>query len=177
MITETSNKRAFDRPVRIAQRSPSGALQRGLGTSLRAYCAVFLSAAASLAILFGGHLAATEKICRVVDEDVNKTDRSGALAPYLTRTVYPANDSTTPTGPGDCVVEAEVSPRLDSGAQLILLLDDKAGGAPQSSPKWQLINVFRGAQRLQVVRVSEMGAAQSQSTEHTVYVSRPKVNR
>ena len=80
-------------------------------------------------------------------------------------------------GPGDFVVEAEVSPGLDSGEQLILLLDGETVGAPQAVPRWQLTNVFRGAHRLQVVRVRETGAAQSQSTEHTVYVMRPTVNR
>ena len=80
-------------------------------------------------------------------------------------------------GPGDFVVRAEVSPNLDSKEQLNLLLDGAAVGAPQSVPRWQLTNVFRGAHRLQVVRVRETGAAQSQSTEHTDYVIRPAVNR
>ena len=80
-------------------------------------------------------------------------------------------------GPGDFVVEAEVSPRLDSKEQLILLLDGAAVGAPQSVPRWQLTNVFRGAHRLQVVHVREAGAAQSQPTERKDYVIRPTVNR
>ena len=80
-------------------------------------------------------------------------------------------------GPGDFMVEAEVSPGLNNEERLILLLDGEAVGAPQSFPQWQLTNVFRGAHRLQVVRVRKTGAAQSQSTEHTVYVMRPSVNR
>jgi len=110
-------------------------------------------------------------------ENAIKTDQADAKASYVTRIVSPANESTIPMGPGDFVVEAEVSPGLDSEEQLILLLDGAAVGAPQSVPRWQLTNVFRGAHRLQVVRVSETGAAQSQSTEHTVYVMRPSVNR
>jgi len=110
-------------------------------------------------------------------ENAIKTDQADAKASYVTRIVSPANESTIPMGPGDFVVEAEVSPGLDSEEQLILLLDGAAVGAPQSVPRWQLTNVFRGAHRLQVVRVRETGAAQSQSTEHTIYVMRPTVNR
>ena len=110
-------------------------------------------------------------------EDVNKTDRPDAEASYVTRIVSPANESTIPMGPGDFVVEAGVSPGLENEEKLILLLDGVAVGASQSFPRWQLTNVFRGAHRLQVVRVSKTGAAQSQSTEHTVYVMRPTVNR
>lgn len=110
-------------------------------------------------------------------ENAIKTDQADAEASYVTRIVSPANESTIPMGPGDFVVEAEVSPGLDSEEQLILLLDGAAVGAPQSVPRWQLTNVFRGAHRLQVLRVRETGAAQSQSTEHTIYVMRPTVNR
>ena len=110
-------------------------------------------------------------------ENVVKTDQPDAEASYVTRIVYPANESTIPMGPGDFVVEAKVYPSLDSEEQLILLVDGKAVGAPQSFPRWQLTNVFREAHRLQVVRVSETGGAQSQSIEHTLYVMRPTVNR
>ena len=110
-------------------------------------------------------------------ENAIKTDQADAEVSYVTRIVSPADESTIPMGPGDFVVEAEVSPGLDNGEQLILLLDGEAVGAPQSFPRWQLTNVFRGAHRLQVVRASETGATHSQSTEHTVYVMRPTVNR
>ena len=110
-------------------------------------------------------------------KSADKTDLYDALAAYFTRIVSPQDESTIPMGPGDFVVEAEVSPGLDNEEQLILLLDGETVGAPQSFPRWQLTNVFRGAHRLQVVSVSETGAAQSQSTEHTVYVMRPSVNR
>jgi len=198
----------------LARRDPVGARKRDLDTSLRALCTLFLCAAGSLAALFWGHLAASEKIYKVIDEEgnvtftdtppndadaivepksnlgtnttpavatapegVDKTGRPDALAPYATRMVYPASESTIPMAPGDFVVEAKVSPRLDSGEQLILLLDGEAVGTPQSSPKWQLTKFFRGAHRLQVVRVNETGAAQSKSTEHTVNIMRPTVSR
>ena len=214
MIEETSDKRAVDRPARLAQRSPSGALHRYPGTPSRARYAVCLSAAASLAILFGVHLVAAEKIYMVVDEDGNvtftdtppndadavvgphsipgttissavstapisadKTDLYDALAAYLTRIAFLSSESTIPMGPGGFVVGAEISPSLDSGEQLILLLDGETVGAPQAVPRWQLTNFFRGAHRLQVASVSETGVAQSKSNEHAVYIMRPSVNR
>ena len=119
----------------------------------------------------------TTRAVTTAPESAVKTDQADAEASYVTLIVSPTNESTIPMGPGDFVVEAEVSPGLDSEEQLILLLDGEAVGDPQSVPRWQLANVFRGAHRLQVVRVSETGAAQSQSTEHTVYVMRPSVNR
>ena len=94
-------------------------------------------------------------------ENAVKTDQADAEASYVTRIVSPANESTVPMGPGDFLVEAEVSPGLDNEEQLILLLDGEAVGAPQSFPRWQLTNVFRGAHQLQAVRVGKTGAAQS----------------
>ena len=109
--------------------------------------------------------------------DADRTNRPDALAPSVTRIVYPTSESTISMGPGDFLIESEVSPSLVSLEQLILLLDGEAVGTPQSSPKSQLTNVFRGAHRLQVVRVSETGETESQSTEHAVYIIRPTVNR
>jgi hypothetical protein len=205
---------AFDGRSRLVRCEPARALRRDFGNALRARYARFLFTAGLLAAHFEGHVAAAEKIYKVVDEEGNvtftdtspndadaivephsilgtnttpaaatapenvvKTDQPGAEASYVTRIVSPANESTTPMGPGDFVVGAEVSPSLVSKLQLIPLLDGAAVGAPQSVPRWQLTNVFRGAHRLQVVRVRETGAAQSQSTEHTDYVMRPAVNR
>ena len=184
MILETSDIPAFDERAWLARRDPVGARKRDLDTSLRALCTLFLCAAGSLAALFWGHLAASEKIYKVIDEEGNvtftdtppndadaiveshsivytnttpavatapenviKTGPPDAEAFYVARIVSPANESTITRGPADFVIEAELSPRLDSEEQLILLIDGAAVGAPQSSPRWQLTNVFRGAHR------------------------------
>ena len=214
MTSNTSDTLTFDDRSKLFRREPAGALKRDFGTASRTRYAQFLLTAGLLATLCEGHVAAAEKIYKVVDEEGNvtftdtppndadaivephsilgtnttpavatapedavKTDQAEAKASYVTRIVSPADESTIPMGPGDFVVEAEVSPGLDNVEQLILLLDGEAVGAPQSFPRWQLTNVFRGAHQLQVVRVSETGAARSQSTEHKVYVMRPSVNR
>lgn len=96
---------------------------------------------------------------------------------YVTRITHPANEATIPMGPGDFIVEAETAPGLESGEQLILMLDGTPVSAPQLSPTWQLSNVFRGAHRLQVIRLNKAGEALNESPEHTVYVMRPTVNR
>ena len=219
MISKTSDIVAFDDPShddrsQLVRREPARALKRDFGTTSRTRYTQFLLTVGLLAALLEGHVAAAEKIYKVVDEEGNvtftdtppndadaivephsilgtnttpavatapenaiKTDQADAKASYVTQIVSPTDESTIPMGPGEFVVEAEVSPGLDNGEQLILLLDGEAVGAPQSFPRWQLTNVFRGAHQLQVVRVGKTGAAQSQSTEHTVYVMRPSVNR
>lgn len=103
--------------------------------------------------------------------------RPDKVVPYVTRIAHPANEATIPMGPGDFIVEAEIAPGLESGEQLILILDGTPVSAPQLSPTWQLSNVFRGAHRLQVVRLNKAGEALNESPEHTVYVMRPTVNR
>ena len=192
MISKISDIVAFNGRSRLVRCEPARALRRDFGTASRARYARFLFTAGLLAAHFEGHVAAAEKIYKVVDEEGNvtftdtppndadatvephsilgtnttpavetvpenvvKTDQPGAEASYVTRIVSQANESTRPMGQGDFVVEAEVSPSLDSKEQLILLLDGAAVGAPQSVPRWQLTNVFRGAHRLQVVRVRE----------------------
>lgn len=106
-----------------------------------------------------------------------QTTRPDEVTQFVTRITRPASGSTIPMGPGDFIVQAEIAPGLESGEQLILMLDGKPVSAPQPSPTWQLSNVFRGAHRLQVVRLTKAGEALSESPEHTVYVMRPTVNR
>jgi len=106
-----------------------------------------------------------------------QTTRPDEVTQYETHITRPASGSTIPMGPGDFIVQAEITPGLESGEQLILMLDGTPVSAPQLSPTWQLSNVFRGAHRLQVVRLSKAGEALSESPEHTVYVMRPSVNR
>ena len=181
MISKTSDIRAFDARSRLVRREPAGALKRDFGNASRTRYAQFLFTAGWVAARCAGHLIAAETIYKGVDEEGNvtftDTPPNDAEASYVTRIVSPANESTIPMGPGDFVVEAGVSPGLENEEKLILLLDGVAVGASQSFPRWQLTNVFHGAHRLQVVHVSKTGAAQSQSTEHTVYVMRHTVNR
>jgi hypothetical protein len=80
-------------------------------------------------------------------------------------------------GPGNFAVQAAFSPRLAPGEALQLLLDDEPVGALQRSANWQLINVYRGEHRLQVVRLDESGRQLDTSAASTVYVMRPTVKR
>ena len=64
----------------------------------------------------------------------DKTDLYDALAAYLTRIAFLSSESTIPMGPGGFVVGAEISPSLDSGEQLILLLDGETAGARRPFP-------------------------------------------
>ncbi|GIR70243.1 MAG: hypothetical protein CM15mP74_14940 [Halieaceae bacterium] len=76
-------------------------------------------------------------------------------------------------GPGDFVVEAEVS-LVSTVRNSSSFCSMAQRSAPHSHSLDGNSPTFSWAHRLQVVRVSETGAAQSQSTEHTVYVMRPR---
>ena len=185
MISETCDNRGCRRLARLARLEPAGAVERDPSTTLRVLCTILPRASGLPATLSGGHVVdfgthvilSTNNTPAVATAPgaADKTGRPDALAPYVTRIACPASVPIIPMGPGDFLVEAKVSPRLDSGEQL--RLRGEAVGTPQSLSIWQLTNVFRGAHRMQVVRITETRVAQSKSTEHKVYFMRPTVNR
>ena len=73
MISKTSDILAFDDRSRLVRREPAGALKRDFGTASRTRYAQFLLTAGWVAALCAGHLAAAEKIYKVVDEEGNVT--------------------------------------------------------------------------------------------------------
>ena len=100
-----------------------------------------------------------------------------ALALDVTRTAYPASQTTMPMGLGHFVIEAEVTPSLGTGEQLIFMGNGEPADAALSSPTLQLTNVFSGAYRSQLLRVSEAAKGQSKPADHTVNIIRPTENR
>ena len=96
---------------------------------------------------------------------------------YDTRIVTPADNATIPMGPGNFSVQVSLSPRLEAGENLLLLMDGEPVGTPQRIPNWQLSNVYRGEHRLQVLRVDDEGAELDASNISTVFVMRPIVRQ
>lgn len=92
---------------------------------------------------------------------------------YDTQIVTPADNATIPMGPGNFSVQVSLSPRLEAGESLLLLMDGEPVGTPQRTPNWQLSNVYRGEHRLQVLRVDNEGAELGASDISTVFVMRP----
>lgn len=92
---------------------------------------------------------------------------------YDTQIVTPADNATIPMGPGNFSVQVSLSPRLEAGESLLLLMDGEPVGTPQRTPNWQLSNVYRGEHRLQVLRVDNEGAELGASDIRTVFVMRP----
>ena len=92
------------------------------------------------------------------------------------RIVTPADNATMPLGSGNFAVRAARNPRLASGETLHLVPDGEPVGGPRQTASWQLRNVYRGAHRLQAVRLDENGAQLDASAASTVYVLRPSVN-
>ena len=89
----------------------------------------------------------------------------------------PADNGTIPIGSGNFASRAAWDPCLASCETPQLLLDGATAGAPRQTARWQLGNVYRGEQRLQVVRLDENGAQLDASAESTLYLLRPSVNR
>ena len=94
-----------------------------------------------------------------------------------TRIGTPADNATMPMGSGNFAVRATRNPRLASGETLHLVPDGEPVGGPRQTASWQLRNVYRGAHRLQAVRLDENGAQLDASAASTVYLPRPSLNR
>lgn len=95
---------------------------------------------------------------------------------YAVAIVAPAPETTIPRGPGNFSVSASLSPPLEAGARLQLLLDGEPRGEPQTGNSWALTNVFRGAHDLTVAVIDESGKQLAVSEPVRVYVHRPSVN-
>ena len=88
----------------------------------------------------------------------------------------PANETTIPMGGGMFDVSATVSPGLEQGQTLQLLMDGTPKGGPQTSSLWKLENVFRGAHDLSVQLFDSDGKVIASSDSVRVYVMRPGLN-
>lgn len=108
-----------------------------------------------------------------------KPDPAPAAEPeasYLVSITAPSNETIIPRGPGNFSVSASVSPRLQQGHKLQLLLDGAPRQEPKTSGLWDLTNVFRGEHQLTVAVVNAKGEQLSTSEPVTVYVFRPSSN-
>ncbi|MGB0188016.1 MAG: DUF4124 domain-containing protein [Aequoribacter sp.] len=85
----------------------------------------------------------------------------------------PPDSTTIPMGPGNFSLSASVSPALENGDKLQLILNGEPYGRPQSTSTWGLTNVLRGAHDLSIQAVSNSGKVLSQSRPVRVYVLRP----
>lgn len=95
---------------------------------------------------------------------------------YLVSVTSPPDETIIPRGPGNFSVSASVSPRLQQGHQLQLLLDGEPRQEPKTSGLWDLTNVFRGEHQLTVAVVNKDGKQLGISEPVTVYVFRPSSN-
>ncbi len=99
-----------------------------------------------------------------------------AAVKYSLEITSPNNDTIIPRGPGNFSVSASITPSLQGGHKLQLLLDGVPEGEPQSHSSWALTNVFRGSHLLEVKLLNEKGKEMAKSGPVTVYVFRPSSN-
>jgi hypothetical protein len=100
-----------------------------------------------------------------------------AKSTYTATITSPANETIIPNGPGNFSVSATVSPALQSGHQLQLLIDGAPVQEPQKGGSWSLTNVFRGEHSLVVSVIDDKGAQVTASEPVTVYVFRPSTHQ
>lgn len=96
--------------------------------------------------------------------------------PVSVAIVSPANETSFPMGPGNFDVEAEVSPELGEDEYLQLTVGGIPWGEPQRNTRWELTNIFRGAQDLTVSVVDANGETLVTSSPIRVFVHRPSIN-
>ena len=98
-----------------------------------------------------------------------------AIPQYVTLISQPADGTTIPMGPGNFMVEANISPQLGISERLQLEIDGTPFGSPQQQAYWHLTNIFRGTHGLRVMRLDESGSTVDTSEISTVFVLRPSV--
>lgn len=87
----------------------------------------------------------------------------------------PANESTIAMGPGNFAVSAQATPPLESGEELVLMMDGQPVGAAQSGTSWFIEGALRGPHDLVVQRRTSAGGSVAVSEPVRVYVLRPSV--
>jgi|SaaInl5LU_22_DNA_1037371.scaffolds.fasta_scaffold01149_12 hypothetical protein len=108
-----------------------------------------------------------------------RSNGSNAGKPETSETNYsltitsPPDSTTIPMGPGNFSLSASISPTLENGDELQLILNGEPYGKPQKTGNWGLTNIIRGAHDLSVQAVSNSGKVLSQSSPVRVYVLRP----
>jgi hypothetical protein len=95
---------------------------------------------------------------------------------YSVTITAPADETIIPRGPGNVSVSASVSPALQSGHLLQLLMNGEPREEPQTGGSWDLTNVFRGEQNISVAVVDGDGKRLSESDPVTIFVFRPSTN-
>ncbi|MFT6958001.1 MAG: hypothetical protein ACJAYC_003017 [Halieaceae bacterium] len=96
-----------------------------------------------------------------------------AVADYRVKVTSPEEGSTIPMGTGSFTVIASVSPSLEDGETLQLLMNGTANGEPQNQNSWNLVNVRRGEHSITVARYDADGNVQASSEAVHVLVLRP----
>jgi len=108
--------------------------------------------------------------------DAPEEPANAAGGSYEVAITNPAHETIIPRGPGNFSVSASVSPGLQTGHKLQLLMDGSPRQEPQTGSTWNLTNVFRGEHNLTVAVIDSKGKQLSESEAVTVFVFRPSTN-
>ena len=106
----------------------------------------------------------------VAEDDEEESDEE---IEYSIRISAPADGSTIPMGIGSFRVIAAVSPSLEEGETLQLIMNGSNHGEPQTQNSWALENARRGEHSIVVARYNSDGDVLATSEESRILVLRP----
>ncbi|WP_394202456.1 DUF4124 domain-containing protein [Shewanella waksmanii] len=87
----------------------------------------------------------------------------------------PSEEETIRDNNGDVTIMATISPKLAAGHVLVLVMDDKVKGPPQTSPIFALNNVDRGEHSFEIKVVAQNGKQLASSEKRTIYLHRATI--
>jgi hypothetical protein len=111
----------------------------------------------------------------IAPTDTQEVDNIKDLAERSIAIVSPTDNATIPMGAGIFDVVVEAAPDLSDGEVVELYLDDEKVGDAQTTLKWTLTYVIRGAHKLQAKWIAEDGSILATSEPITVFVLRPSI--
>jgi hypothetical protein len=116
---------------------------------------------------------ATEVRVETPEAESPVEEETDEAADYRVVVTAPEDGGTIPMGTGSFTVIASVSPGLEDGETLQLLMNGTANGEPQRQNSWDLVNMRRGEHSVVVARYDTEGNVQASSEAVHILVLRP----
>jgi hypothetical protein len=88
----------------------------------------------------------------------------------------PQEEATIRNNNGDITIMASISPNLNSGDVLVILMDNKVMGTAQTAPIFSLENIPRGEHTFIIKAVAQNGRQLASSSPRKIYLHRAIVN-
>lgn len=101
---------------------------------------------------------------------------STPLTQYTIGIQSPQEEDTIRDNNGDITIMANISPDLNSGDLLVILMDGKVMGTAQTTPIFSLKNIPRGEHTFMIKAIAQNGRQLASSSPRKIYLHRAIVN-